>query len=80
MYDFQRDIKNYTEVQIPKHIKRHKWLTKNINQLSDKFGRNVASYKVKSIVIASYQLPIKFLDKIKIPIYSFNEIKRTQIL
>ncbi|MGJ8685759.1 MAG: hypothetical protein ACSHWW_14100 [Nonlabens sp.] len=79
MYDFQRDIRNYTEKQLPKHIERNDWLVDNIKQLSDKFKKSVDNYEVKSLVISSYQLPIKFLEKTKIPIYSFNEIKRSQI-
>ncbi|WP_299114101.1 hypothetical protein [uncultured Winogradskyella sp.] len=79
MYDFQRDVKNYADKQLPKHVARNDWLVDNIKQLSKRFNKNVDDYKVKSIVIASYQLPIKFLEKTKLPIYSFNEIKRSQI-
>ena len=42
-------------------------------------NKNVDDYKVKSIVISSYQLPIKFLEETELSIYSFNEIKRAQI-
>jgi hypothetical protein len=31
------------------------------------------------MVVSSYQLPIKFLEETELPIYSFNEIKRSQI-
>ena len=79
MYDFQRDIKNYTEKQLPKHIARNNWLINNVKQLSEKFNKNVDDYKVKSMVISSYQLPIKFLEETELPIYSFNEVKRSQI-
>lgn len=79
MYDFQRDIRNYTTKQLPKHVERHNWLINNTNQLSDKFGKKVDSYKIKSLVVSSYQLPIKFLEKTELPIYSFNEIKRSNI-
>lgn len=80
MYDFQRDIRNYTSKQLPKHVERNNWLIDNVSQLSDKFGKKVDNYKVKSLVVSSYQLPIKFLEKTELPIYSFNEIKRSKIL
>ncbi|MFZ2283540.1 MAG: hypothetical protein WAV86_06665 [Lutibacter sp.] len=79
MYDFQRDIKNYTEKQLTKHLRRHTWLVNNIEQLSVKFNKKINNFKVRSIVIATYQLPIKFIEKVKIPIFSFNEIKRREV-
>jgi hypothetical protein len=79
MYDFQRDVRNYTEKQLPKHVARNNWLVNNIKQLSEKFSKNVDDYKIKSMVVSSYQLPIKFLEETELPIYSFNEIKRSQI-
>jgi hypothetical protein len=30
------------------------------------------------MIISSYQLPVKFLNETDLPIYSFNEIKRTK--
>lgn len=76
MYDFSSDIKNYLTKQLPKHITRGVWLKENIKQLSEKFNLDLSNFAVKSIVISSYQLPIKFIEEIPIPIYSLSEIKR----
>lgn len=79
MYDFQNDLKNYFEKQIPKHLNREKWLKKNINDVLQVFKIERNNFKVKSVIISSYQLPIKFMEKTKIPIYSLNEIKMNSI-
>jgi len=78
MYDFQRDLKNYVTLQVPKHIRRHVWLSENQDKVIEKFGLRKKNYKVVSMIISSYQLPVKFLNKTDLPIYSFNEIKRTK--
>ncbi|WP_350292678.1 hypothetical protein [uncultured Croceitalea sp.] len=77
MYDFQRDLKNYVTLQVPKHIRRHSWLSENQDKVIEKFGLRKKVYRVVSMIISSYQLPIKFLNETDLPIYSFNEIKRT---
>lgn len=79
MYDFSSDIRNYLTKQLPKHITRGVWLKENIKQLSEKFNLDLSNFVVKSIVISSYQLPIKFIEEIPIPIYSLSEIKRKKI-
>jgi hypothetical protein len=78
MYDFQRDLKNYVTLQVPKHIRRHSWLGANQDKVIEKFGLRKKNYKVVSMIISSYQLPVKFLNETDLPIYSFNEIKRTK--
>lgn len=80
MYDFSSDVKNYLTKQLPKHITRGVWLKENLDQLSQKFVFDLSKFEVKSIVISSFQLPIKFIEETPIPIYSFNEIKREKIL
>lgn len=80
MYDFQNDLKNYIEKQLPKHLNREFWLKKNIGDVLQVFKIEDKGYKVKSMVISSYQLPIKFMEKTKIPIYSLNEIKMNAII
>lgn len=79
MYDFQNDIKNYLNKQLPKHLQREKWLIENLNEVLIKFKIDISKFDVKSIVISSYQLPIKFMEKVEIPIYSFNEVKMDTI-
>lgn len=75
IYDFQRDINNYLDKQLPKHLKRGKWLEVNKEQLNAKFNNSFVDYKVITLVISSFQLPVKFTNDIEIPLYSFNEIK-----
>ena len=79
MYDFQNNIKNYIKKQLPKHVNREKWLNNNIEQLKNVFNLPSDEYKIKSVVISSFQLPVKYIHQIPIPIYSFNEIKEKQI-
>lgn len=79
MYDFSSDVKNYLTKQLPKHITRGEWLKKNRDQLSQKFILDLSKFEVVSLVISSFQLPIKFIEETPIPIYSFNEIKREKI-
>ena len=79
IYDFQRDINNYLNKQLPKHISRGKWLEKNKEQLNIKFNNLFDNYDVKTLVISSYQLPVKFTTDTEIPLYSFNEIKTKKI-
>ncbi|MEK6152166.1 SEC-C metal-binding domain-containing protein [Flavobacteriaceae bacterium 3-367] len=76
MYDFQNDLKNYVGRQLPKHINREKWINENIEQVIQAFKLPDGDWSVESIVISTYQLPIKFMSKIPIPFYSLNEIKR----
>ena len=80
MYDFHNNIRNYISKQLPNHVKRDKWLKENTNLINEKFDISSSNYVVKSIVISSYQVPVKFTNDITIPIYSFNEIKEQNIL
>jgi hypothetical protein len=79
IYDFQRDINNYLNKQLPKHINRGKWLEGNKEQLTNKFKNSFGDYDVKTLVISSYQLPVKFTTDVEIPLYSFNEVKTKKI-
>ncbi|MFH6947307.1 YecA family protein [Flavobacterium sp. FlaQc-51] len=79
MYDFSSDIKNYLTKQLPKHVTRGIWLKENPIQVSEKFNIEASKFEVRSIVISSYQLPIKFIEETPIPIYSLSEIKRKKI-
>ncbi|MBA9072606.1 hypothetical protein GGR22_000732 [Flavobacterium gossypii] len=79
LYDFQNDARNYIDKQLPKHLNRGNFITANLNQLSNKIGIDVNDYEVLPIVISSYQLPIKFLQSLPIPIYSFTQIKREKV-
>jgi hypothetical protein len=79
MYDFHFDSKSYLEKQLPKHIKRGEFISNNLEQLSEKVKVDLKGYTVSPIVISSYQLPVKYLHNIEIPIYSFQEIKRVRL-
>ncbi len=79
MYDFHFDSKNYLEKQLPKHIKRGEFISNNLDQLSKKLNIDLKGYTVCPILISSYQLPVKYLHEIEIPIYSFQEIKRVRL-
>lgn len=79
IYDFQRDINNYLDKQLPKHINRGKWLEVNKEQLNAKFNNSFVDYKVISLVVSSFQLPVKFTNEVEIPLYSFNDIKTKKI-
>lgn len=78
IYEFQRDAKNYINKQLPKHIDRSKWLEENLNFLGIRFNYDFSEFKIESLLISSYQLPIKITQKVEgINISSFNEIRRT---
>lgn len=79
MYDFQNDAKNYIDKQLPKHVNRGNFIKYNLETLSKKIGKDVIGYNVQPIVISSYQLPVKFIQDVPIPIYSFTEIKRLNL-
>ena len=79
MYDFQNSLRNYLKKQLPKHEYRDNWLKDNIEKVLTAFNIENQNYKVKSIVVSSYQVPIKFIKKTKIPIYSIQELKRGEV-
>ncbi|HLP64257.1 SEC-C domain-containing protein [Flavobacterium sp.] len=77
IYEFQRDAKNYINKQLPKHITRSIWLEKNLAFLGSRFQYDFLEFRVESLLISSYQLPVKITENIEgIKIISFNEIKR----
>lgn len=79
IYEFQRDTKNYINKQLPKHIDRSKWLENNLTYLGSRFNYDFSEFKVESLLISSYQLPVKITQNLEsIKISSFNEIKRKQ--
>ena len=51
IYDFWKDIKNFTEKQLPKHINREKWLSNNLSVVSQRINKDVSGFKVKSIIV-----------------------------
>lgn len=79
MYDYHNDLKNYINKQIPKHLNREQWLKHNIEKVKNHFNLQKGLWEVKSIVISSSQLPIKFIYETPFPFYSLNEIKRNQL-
>lgn len=77
IYEFQRDAKNYINKQLPKHFSRTEWLKNNLDFLSNRFKYDFSTFKINSLLISSYQLPIKLIQQVdKITIASFPEIKR----
>lgn len=65
IYDFWKDIKNFTEKQLPKHINREKWLSNNLSVVSQRINKDVSGFKVKSIIVSSSVLPVKFVEVYK---------------
>lgn len=79
VYDFKNNIKEYIEKHIPKHLNREKWLRTNKSQIAKVFKFQSDEYQVKSLVISSYRIPVNYIEKTSIPIYSLNEIKDSSI-
>ena len=79
MYDFYSHSKNYIEKQLPKHLNRDKWLNQNRNKLQEVFSIEGEDYEIISLIISSHLLPVKYMQKISIHVYSFNEIKEKSV-
>lgn len=78
-YDFKMEIDNYLGVNgkeglIEKHVRRHRWLEENLEQVKNKLSLPV-NPKIKSLVISNNILPLKYLKSVPIPIVSFYELK-----
>ena len=77
IYEFSVSIQNYIEKQLPKHLNRVQWVINNKSVLSERFGADLSSYEVKSLLVSSFQLPLKLLENINdVEVYSLNELKR----
>lgn len=80
IYEYHTNSKNYIEDKLPLHNNRRIWLENNLNKLSDIFKYDFTDFKVKSILISSYQLPLNLIKDIEdVEIYSLSEIKRKNI-
>lgn len=77
-YEFKQDIENYLSKQLPKHQNRESYLKQNLDKVSELIKHNVENYTVKSIVVSSNILPIKFLKEVSIPILSLNQLDSNQ--
>jgi hypothetical protein len=83
-YDYKMEFDNYLgldgkEGLIEKHVKRHKWLEENIEQVQAKLSL-LGKPKIKSLVISKNILPLKHLKIVDIPIISFYELKTNQFV
>lgn len=79
IYEFKRDIESYLSKLIPKHMERAKWIESNLESVSSHIKRDVTDYKVFSAIISSSTLPVKYMEKSPLPIYSFSELKANGI-
>lgn len=72
--------KNYVGDKLPLHNNRKIWLENNLEKLSEIFKYDFSNFKINSILISSYQLPLNLVKNIySIDIYSLSEIKRKNI-
>lgn len=77
IYEFSVSIQNYIEKQLPKHLNRVMWVKDNKSVLSERFNSDFSNYEVRSLLVSSFQLPLKLLENISgVEIYSLNELKR----
>lgn len=80
IYEYYMNSKNYIDDKLPLHNNRKIWLENNLEKLSAIFKYDFSNFKVKSILISSYQLPLNLVTNIdRIDIYSLSEIKRKNI-
>lgn len=80
IYEYYMNSKNYIDDKLPLHSNRKIWLENNLEKLSEIFKCDFTNFKVKSILISSYQLPLNLVKNIdSIDIYSLSEIKRKNI-
>ncbi|KQT30908.1 hypothetical protein ASG22_19630 [Chryseobacterium sp. Leaf405] len=77
IYEFTTNIKNYVEDKLPLHNNRRIWLENNLKKMSIEFKYDFTDFKVKSILVSSYKLPLNMIGNIKnVEIFSLNELKR----
>ena len=77
IYEFSVSIQNYIEKQLPKHLNRIQWVKENKQILSQRFNFDFTVFSVKSLLVSSFQLPLKLIENVKdVEIYSLNELKR----
>ncbi|MCT3942491.1 SEC-C domain-containing protein [Elizabethkingia anophelis] len=80
IYEYYMNSKNYIDDKLPLHNNRKIWLENNLEKFSEIFKYDFSNFKVKSILISSYQLPLNLVKNIdSIDIYSLSEIKRKNI-
>lgn len=80
IYEYYTNSKNYIDDKLPLHDNRRIWLENNLNKLSEIFKYDFSDFKVKSILVSSYQLPLNLIKDIEnVEIYSLSEIKRKNI-
>ena len=63
--------------KLPKHLNRIQWVKENKQILSERFNYDFTVFSVKSLLVSSYQLPLKLIENIEgVDFYSLNELKR----
>jgi hypothetical protein len=83
-YDMHLEIGNYVGTggkpgMIQKHVLRDLWLKNNIDQVIAKLELKEI-YTVHSMVLTRNVLPTKFIRQTDIPVYSYSEMKRGEVL
>lgn len=80
VYEYYTNSKNYIEDKLPLHDNRRIWLENNLEKISEIFKYDFSNFKIKSILISSYQLPLNLIKNIEnVDIYSLSEVKRKNI-
>lgn len=80
VYDFQHDLRNYLEKQLPKHIQRENFLKSKLPELQKYLNLDKSLKDIKGIVISSKVVPAKYVEHVEMPIYSFSEVKNSNVL
>jgi hypothetical protein len=62
---FGKTLKTLLKNKLPKHINREKWLSNNLSVVSQRINKDVSGFKVKSIIVSSSVLPVKFVEVYK---------------
>ncbi|WP_293312323.1 SEC-C domain-containing protein [Pedobacter sp. UBA5917] len=82
-YDIYTEIRNYIGVadkkgMIDKHVKRHVWLTENLEEVKKKLDLE-GKFKIHSMVLTKHIIPTSYLHKVEIPVYSYSDMLQKKI-
>lgn len=64
---------------IQKHLRRDRWLKKNMTALSSIFKQNFQKFKIYSFVLTSEEIPSPYIRKMPLPFIAFTELRREGI-
>jgi hypothetical protein len=61
---------------VNKHLKRHKWLTKNKNEICSVYNLDSNSYEIFSIILTAKEIPSTHLIDLELPSISLTRLDR----